>query len=98
MSANSPDRSLDPQLSELEACRYLFGKQQAARVVQLLAPLDAKQFPDPPSLIRFHETLLFLRAFPQGPAVVRATGRVLKNFHTKVRKLSEAGADMADLD
>ncbi|HLX84886.1 MAG TPA: hypothetical protein VKR59_13375 [Terriglobales bacterium] len=98
MSANSPDRSLDPQLSELEACRYLFGKQQAARVVQLLAPLDAKQFPDPPSLIRFHETLLFLRAFPQGPAVVRATGRVLNAFHKRVAALRNAGVDMDAFD
>ena len=98
MSANSLAGSLESQLSELEASRYLFGKQQAASVVQLLTRLDAKQFPDPPSLIRFHETLLFLRAFPQGPAVVRATGRILNSFHKKIAALLQAGADMDAFD
>ncbi len=85
---------LDRQLTELESNRYRFGRQEAARVVRLLNRLDAARFTDPASLIRFHEALLFLRAFPQGPAVVRATGRILNNFHKKVEALRKAGADM----
>jgi len=85
---------LDRQLTELESNRYRFGRQEAARVVRLLNRLDAARFTDPVSLIRFHEALLFLRAFPQGPAVVRATGRILNNFHKKVEALRKAGADM----
>lgn len=87
-------KSLDRLLSELEASRYRFGRHQAASVVKLLNQLDAAQFPDTASLIRFHEALLFLRAFPQGPAVVRTTGRVLNSFHKKVEALHKAGADM----
>jgi len=86
--------ALDRTLTQLEASRYRFGRNEAASVVKVLKRLDAAHFPDPPSLIRFHEALLFLRAFPQGPAVVRATERVLNRFHKKVEALRKAGADM----
>jgi len=94
MAANALDR----QLTELEASRYRFGRNQAARVVKLLNRLNAARFPDPASLIRFHEALLFLRAFPQGPAVVRVTERILNSFHKKVEALRKAGNDMDDFE
>jgi hypothetical protein len=90
MAANALDR----QLTELEACRYRFGRHEAPRVVKLLNRLAAVRVPDPSSLIRFHEALLFLRAFPQGPAVVRLTERILNGFRKKVEALRQAGADM----
>ncbi|MGB9203435.1 MAG: hypothetical protein WCB94_05600 [Terriglobales bacterium] len=85
---------LDHQLTQLEACRYRFGPHEPARVVKLLQRLDAARFPDPASLIRFHEALLFLRAFPQGRFVVRVTERILNRFHKKVERLHENGAEM----
>src|SRR5580658_4854435 len=94
MSANALDR----QLTQLEASRYRFGPDEAASVVKLLNRLDAAHFPGPPTLIRFHETLLFLRAFPQAPAVVRATERVLNNFHKKIEALHKGKADMDGFD
>jgi hypothetical protein len=94
MAANA----VDHQLTELEAFRYRFGRDQAARVVKLLKSLHAGSFPDSPSLIRFHEALLFLRAFPQGPSVVRVTERILNSFHKKVEALRKAGADMDNFD
>jgi hypothetical protein len=94
MAANAVDR----QLTELEAFRYRFGPGEAARVVKLLKRLDATRFPDSSSLIRFHEALLFLRAFPQGPSVVHVTERILNSFHKKVEALRKADADMDDFD
>jgi hypothetical protein len=94
MTANAIER----QLTELEACRYRFGRHEAARVVKLLKRLDAARFPDPASLLRFHETLLFLRAFPQGPAVVSVTERILNRFHRRVEALRKGGADMDDFE
>jgi hypothetical protein len=94
MAANALDR----QLTALEACRYRFGRNDAARVVKLLKWLDARRFSDPALLIRFHETLLFLRAFPQSPTVVRATERILNHFRKKVEALRARGADMDDFD
>src|SRR5277367_29072 len=89
---------LGRQLVELEACRFAFGPGAAVRVVRLLKQLESRDFPDPATLIRFHETLLFLRAFPQGPAVVRAAERILNRFHKRVEALRKNGADMDDFD
>jgi hypothetical protein len=92
------NQPLDRLLSELEALRYRFGRNEAARVVQLVNRLAAIDFRHPAQLIRFHETLLFLRAFPQSPSVVRATERVLNRLHKKVEALRAAGADMSAFD
>src|SRR5271167_483592 len=91
-------KALDRQLAALEASRYRFGSNEATRLVGLLNRLDAVRFADPQSLIRFHEALLFLRAFPQGPAVVRVTERILNHFHRKVEALRKSDADMDDFD
>ena len=93
-----PANALNRQLTQLEASRYRFGRHEAASVVKLLSRLNAARFPDPASLIRFHEALLFLRAFPQGPAVVRVTERILNSLHKKVEALRKAGADMDDFE
>jgi hypothetical protein len=93
-----PRKSLDRLLAELEAVRYRFGGHEAAGVVKLLHRLNAARFADPASLIRFHEALLFLHTFPQGPTVVRATHRILNAFHKKVEALREAGADIDAFD
>jgi hypothetical protein len=93
-----PSTALDRLLSELEACRYRFGRREAARVVKLLKRLAFVRFSDPSSLIRFHEALLFLRAFPQGSSVVHATERILNRFHKKVQAIHKMGADMDAFD
>ena len=90
MATNAFER----QLTELETSRYRFERGDAGRVVTLLNRLDAARFSDPALLIRFHETLLFLRAFPQGPSVVRATERILDRFYKKVEALRKAVPDM----
>src|SRR5450755_721325 len=98
MAPNMSDARLDRCLSELEALRYRFGHNEAAAAVKLLNRLQAGRFSAPASLIRFHETLLFLRAFPQGPGVVRVTERILNSFHRKVKALRKLGADMGEFD
>jgi hypothetical protein len=92
------NQSLDHLLSELEAFRYRFGRNEATRVVELINGLAAINFRDPAQLIRFHETLLFLRAFPQGVSAVRAAEHTLNRLHKKVEALRAAGADMDAFD
>src|ERR1035438_2900133 len=93
-----PDNTLIRQLTELEASRYRFGHNQAASVVKLINQINTANISNPSLLIRFHETLLFLRAFPQAPSVLRAAERILNNFHKKVEALTKAAADMDDFD
>jgi hypothetical protein len=91
-------RSLDRLLTRLEQWRYRFGAGEGTRVVRLLSHLSRQRFADVPSLIRFHEALLFLRAFPHGPRVVRKSEELLRTFAQRVEQLQQAGADMAQFD
>ena len=91
-------RSVDRLLSRLEQCRYRFGPGEETLVVRLLSQLSKQSFADVPSLIRFHEALLFLRAFPHGSRVVRKSEKLLRSFAQRVEQLQQAGADMAQFD
>ena len=88
---------LDRRLAELEQFRYRFGRQDAARVLKLLSFFESQSFTDIPSLIRLHEALLFLRAFPHNARVLRRSQQLLENFNRRV-KLRQAGADMEKFD
>jgi len=90
--------SLDRLLHQLEASRNRFGRGEAVRVAKLLSRLSKRRFSDTASVIRFHEALLFLRAFPQGPEVVRESERLLRDFWKRVELLEKARADMDDFD
>jgi hypothetical protein len=94
MPAPSPGRFL----ADLEACRYQFGRGAAARTTKLLARAGRMRFPDVPSLIRFHEALLVLRAFPPGAGVLRQCESLLRSFWKRVEELRRAGANMDDFD
>jgi hypothetical protein len=90
--------SLDRLLTRLEQCRYRFGTGEGARVGILLSQLRRQYFADVPSLIRFHEALLFLRAFPHGSRVVRKSETLLRSFAQRVEQLQRAGAEMEQFD
>ena len=93
-----PTQSFVRLLSSLEECKASFGRREASRVEKLLAALSRRRLTDVESLIRFHETLLFLRAFPQGPGVVSRTEKLLETFHQRVEELRVGGADFSDFD
>ncbi len=93
-----PNHSLNRLLSNLEECKGRFGRGEPSRVEKLLATLSRRRFADVESLIRFHEALLFLRAFPQGPGVVSRTEKLLETFHQRVEELRASGADFGAFD
>ncbi len=90
--------SVDEFLTRLEAAKSRFGRGAAAETKALLDALARHTFRDSKSLIRFHEALLFLRAFPQSSALVRRIEELLNTFHHRIEKLRELGVDMADFD
>ena len=90
--------TLDALLASLEAAKSRFGRGAAPEVRGLLDQLARYEFRDAKSLIRFHETLLFLRAFPQSAALVPRIERKMNTFHERVAKLRELGIDMSAFD
>jgi len=91
-------RPLDRLLTRLEQCHYVFGTGAETRALRLLSHLSRQRFADVPSLIRFHEALLFLRAFPKGPRVVGRSEELLRSFGQRIQHLQQTGADMAQFD
>jgi hypothetical protein len=91
-------QSIDRLLSKLEAARYRFGLGDGARALKLLHSLATARFLEAPSLIRFHEALLFLRAFPHNPAVLRKAETLLISFHKRIEALRQSGIDMDAFD
>jgi hypothetical protein len=85
-------------LNLLEAAKNSFDSGSAARITKLLSPLSKLQLDDPHHLIRFHESLLFLRAFPHSPSLVPRVESLLNKFHQRVEKLLAAHPDMTLFD
>jgi hypothetical protein len=90
--------TLDVLLDRLEAAKSCFGRGTAAEIKVLLDQLSGRNFRDAKSLIRFHEALLFLRAFPQSAALVLGIERLLNTFHERVEKLRELGDNLTVFD
>src|SRR5438105_9615936 len=91
-------RDDDRLLAALEDSRSRFGDGEDRRVLKVLNSLAATRVANTKSLMRFHEALLFLRAFPHSPAVVRKTETLLTTFRSRVEKLQSDGVDLAEWD
>lgn len=93
-----PADSLERLLAKLEASKRRFGADNAVRLEELLRSLAGRRFDDSDSLIRFHEVLLFIRAYPQSPALVRLADNLLASFGERVERLRSSGEDMTPFD
>jgi hypothetical protein len=85
-------------LSKAEAARELRGPGCTAQVEKVLAQLKDRQWKDAPSLIRLHDALLFLRAFPQSHEAAAGADRLLAGLAKDVTRLRESGANMDEFD
>jgi len=88
----------DQLLVQLEAAKNHFGSGQASIVSRLLSRLSKLQFANPRQLIRFHEALLFLRAFPHAASLVPRVEHLLNTFHQRIAKIRAANIDMSLFD
>ena len=91
-------QTLDALLTDLEAAKNNFRQAAASTTVELLKKASRASFRDSKSLLRFHEAMLFLRAFPQSASVVSSTEKLLDTFHERMEKIRALGADMSDFD
>ncbi|MBZ5505961.1 MAG: hypothetical protein LAO78_10785 [Acidobacteriia bacterium] len=84
-------------LPRLEQARTAIGTIKEREIVRLLSEANpATVGKDAESLIRFHDLLLFFRAFPPGPAVLRLADALLGKIELKVKAALDAGADADD--
>ncbi|MFB3778829.1 MAG: hypothetical protein ACE141_14520 [Bryobacteraceae bacterium] len=89
---------LDRLLTELEQAKRDFGPSAVARIGRLLARLGRQRFHDTGSLIRFHEALLFFRAYPRSRDLLRQTDSLLASFGERVAALAAARVNLEPLE
>lgn len=63
-----------------------------------MSKLGKRRFNETSELIRFHEALSFIRAFPDNRAILGLTERQLATFADRVAQLRRSGADLSALD
>ncbi len=90
-----PANTLDAALDRLAGLKCRFEPGNSLRAEKLLGQLGRRRFPDAASLIRFHEILLFLRAYPHTPAIRRSSEELLASFHKRVTRLRASGVDIS---
>ncbi|HEV2448080.1 MAG TPA: hypothetical protein VGS58_19250 [Candidatus Sulfopaludibacter sp.] len=90
--------SLERLLDRLEACKRQFGTPEQRALPRLLETLGRRRFPDAHSLIRFHEALLFFRAYPANARVVRLTEQLLDSLAARVDRLRRSGGDLTPFE
>lgn len=84
-------------LDQLDELKNEFTPATAGRIQRLLDRLSRQKLNDTDLLFRYHETLLFLRAYPQNASIVRAVEKELGGFADRVSALEEQGVDLAPL-
>jgi hypothetical protein len=85
-------------LDRLAALKRAFGSEEQTALPRLLRQLARGRFTDAGSLIRFHEALLFFRAYPPNPAVLRLTDELLRAIPKKIAQLRRTGADLTPFE
>ena len=85
-------------LDQLDDLKNQFAPNVARRIERLLNQLARKDFADTDSLVRYHELLLFLRAYPHNASIVRLTEKELRGFARRVASLRDREIDVAPLE
>ncbi len=85
-------------LTQLEAMRGRFDPSAAKLAAKILARLAKLRLNRHQAIIRLHENLLLLRAFPRNSSQVDMVERLLKTFRWRIDQLRGANADISVFD
>ena len=77
-------------VERLGQCKGQFGAEAAKRVVARLERLKSARVRDSAQLIELHETVLFLRAYPQNARVLELAEEILQSFGARLKGLDHA--------
>ena len=90
-------KAVRERLSELERWKVRFGPDGARKKRMLLRAMRHAAVLDPADLVGFHETLCFLRAFPDDPVIMEAAEGELRRFTARVESCRKAhGGSLPD--
>jgi len=82
----------------LDELKNRFGSRESRAVERLLTRLARQKLVDVETLVRFHEILLFLSAYPQSARIRQLAESQLRNFNQRVSALKAAEVDLSSFD
>jgi hypothetical protein len=85
-------------LDRLDEVKSRFGPAERKLIEQLLASLSRVRLGDASELLRFHEALLFLSAYPQSSKIKKVSESLLNSFPQRVAALRAADVDLSGLE
>ena len=92
-----PRDNITRLLDQLDELKNQFTPDSARQLERLLNQISRRRFDDTDSLVRYHEILLFLCAYPQNAALVRACETELSAFTNRVALLEKKDVDISPL-
>ena len=93
-----PVPSLEHYLDQLDKLKTQFGAVPARKIASALTRLRRKNIDDPYSLIRLHELVLFLRAYPHNRAILEQAEVMLRAFPSRISRLKNTVVDLSTLE
>lgn len=84
-------------LQRLENAAGQFGEKPARETATLLDLAKRTSFRDPLDLIRLHERVLYLRAYPQSPRVLKLADEILFSFQKRLRGIDRGEFEYEDI-
>lgn len=93
-----PTKPITRLLDQLDEAKRRFGGREQSTLTKTLSQLQRRKFTDAESLIRFHEVLLFIRAYPPSTRILRLVEKILASFVDRVNALRDSNADLSPLD
>jgi hypothetical protein len=93
-----PRNSINRLLDQLDELKSRFGSREYSTVERILTRISKQELADPEALIRFHEILLFLSAYPQTARLRQLAEAQLRSFAKRVDALRAAEVDLWTFD
>jgi hypothetical protein len=91
-------KTLSRLLDQLDGLRSRFEPGGSLKLEQLLSRISRAKIDDAESLVRFHELLLFISAYPQSAHARRLAESLLQSFPQRIEALRKAEIDLDSLE
>ncbi len=90
--------NLNHLLDQLDVLRRSFEPRSSRKLEQLLSRIGRANINDAESIVRFHELLLFISAYPQSARARRLAESLLKSFPKRLEVLRDVEIDLDSLE
>ena len=92
------DRLTAQLLDQLDSLKNRFAAAEQKSLEKILTRLSKLPFVDSGDLLRYHEILLFIAAYPASSRILRTANSELSKFSRRIESLETTGEDLSQLE